>query len=490
MSKILAVITSTLLALLPFTVASTENTEQPDIVDESEQFEELESAFVSDGVLTIGTLFDGYGTADRAAQAQVAAVELAVRDIVQAGGLPNLTIITHHRNPGNSVESLEAAFTSLQELNVDIIIGPGSPELMLPLNHLLEGSGLSAVSAAANNPWQHLQPDTAPFSLWHAPSTAAHQIIGELSAQGRQNILFAYLPDEIGVALLKELDSRLPELPELPDDEGETGDSTDEQPSGEQPEPGLERETGSSEDSTQPQTAEGAAEAPESNETGSSESETLFEIPELYPVKAFRSVSLAELNPSELAADAMTLAAGPADAVVLWLPERFRELRAEFLAQLVTAGVSADSIVLIDHSRSVETSLAALAELQGLRSVLVGSPASDSFAARLRQSDPWLRTTIGTVETYDAVTAVALAALMMGTDDPAKLRGGVPAVTGWYSCGSYSECAHAINDGVQVQYQGLSRTLPLRADGSGGDASLWVIQEDASWMLLTREVVE
>lgn len=487
MSKILAGVTSVLLALLPFASATTESAEQPESVEESEQPEELELSFVSDGVLTIGTLFNGYGTADRAAQAQVAAVELAVRDIVQAGGLPNLSIITHHRNPGNNVESLEAAFASLQELGVDIIIGPGSQELMLPLSHLLEHSGLSAVSAAANNPWQRLQPDTAPFSLWHAPSTAAHQVLGELAAAGRQNILFAYLPDETGVALLKALESR---LPELPDDDGETADPDAEQPEDEQAEAGVEDDAEAAESSGEADTVEGSTEAPEAGVTEGSEPETQFEIPETYPVKAFRSVSLATLNPSQLAADAMTIAAGPADAVVLWLPERFRELRAEFLTELVTVGVAAESIVLIDHSRSVDTSLAAVTELQGLRSVLLGSTASETFAARLKQSDPWLRTTIGTVEVYEAVTAVALAALIMGTDDPAQLRGGAPAVTGWYSCGSYSECAHAINDGVQVQYRGPSGTLPLRGEGSGGDASLWSIQEDASWMLLTREVVE
>jgi branched-chain amino acid transport system substrate-binding protein len=79
-----------------------------------------------DGVLRIGTLFSTTGAYAAYAPAQVAGVELAVREINAAGGFGGRPVELFHRNAGDGGVPTAEAFSELLEKDVDVVIGPAS----------------------------------------------------------------------------------------------------------------------------------------------------------------------------------------------------------------------------------------------------------------------------------------------------------------------------------------------------------------------------
>jgi ABC-type branched-subunit amino acid transport system substrate-binding protein len=79
-----------------------------------------------DGVLRIGTLFSSTGAFAAYSPAQVAGVELAVRDANAAGGVDGHPVEVFHRNAADGGAPAAAAFAALREKRVDVVIGPAS----------------------------------------------------------------------------------------------------------------------------------------------------------------------------------------------------------------------------------------------------------------------------------------------------------------------------------------------------------------------------
>lgn len=101
-----------------------------------------------DGVLRIGTLFALTGEAKFQGAAEAAGVELAVRDINQAGGVNGSLVEVFHRN-GVDAETAEKSWASLTEKQVDVVIGPDSTEVAAVLVPLSAAAGIPLVSASS-----------------------------------------------------------------------------------------------------------------------------------------------------------------------------------------------------------------------------------------------------------------------------------------------------------------------------------------------------
>src|SRR5690606_2459059 len=83
-----------------------------------------------DGVLRIGSLLPTTGTTAFIAPAQVAGVELAVKEINEAGGVGGAPVEVFHRDSGDaSTGKAEASLAELLEKEVDVIVGPSSSVL-------------------------------------------------------------------------------------------------------------------------------------------------------------------------------------------------------------------------------------------------------------------------------------------------------------------------------------------------------------------------
>jgi len=108
-----------------------------------------------DGVLRIGTLIPTSGAFAFLGPAQVAGVEVAVREINEAGGVGGVPVEVFHRDSGEAGNQIaEASFADLVAKGVDVVIGPTSSAIAQRLLPARE-QGLR------NAPWG-LDPD-APF---------------------------------------------------------------------------------------------------------------------------------------------------------------------------------------------------------------------------------------------------------------------------------------------------------------------------------------
>ncbi|QEE60659.1 amino acid ABC transporter substrate-binding protein [Salinibacterium sp. dk2585] len=103
-----------------------------------------------DGVLRIGTLLPTSGETAFLSPAQVAGVELAVREINEAGGVLGAPVEVFHRNSGDATtETLEASYAQLVEHGVDVIVGPSSSVLAERLLPLTAADGIAVISPSA-----------------------------------------------------------------------------------------------------------------------------------------------------------------------------------------------------------------------------------------------------------------------------------------------------------------------------------------------------
>ncbi|TQL48887.1 amino acid/amide ABC transporter substrate-binding protein (HAAT family) [Homoserinimonas aerilata] len=106
-----------------------------------------------DGVLRIGTLFATSGDAAYLSPAQVAGVELAVREVNEAGGVLGKPVEVFHRNSGEAAtQQAEESFAQLVEKGVDVVIGPSSSVLAERILPLAIEAQVLLVSPAASAP--------------------------------------------------------------------------------------------------------------------------------------------------------------------------------------------------------------------------------------------------------------------------------------------------------------------------------------------------
>lgn len=106
-----------------------------------------------DGVLTFGTLFPTTGATSFLAKAQDAGVELAVREINEAGGVGGKPVVVYHRDSGDaSSTKAEESLADLAEKKVDVIIGPSSSVLAERILPKVIAAGMVMISPSATSP--------------------------------------------------------------------------------------------------------------------------------------------------------------------------------------------------------------------------------------------------------------------------------------------------------------------------------------------------
>ncbi|MDH4143573.1 MAG: ABC transporter substrate-binding protein [Acidimicrobiia bacterium] len=116
-------------------------------------------------------------------------------------------------------------------------------------------------------------------------------------------------------------------------------------------------------------------------------------------------------------------------------------------------------------------------DLAGVRGTLPAAEASADFKARLKKIDPELKDFSYAPETYDAVIIMALAASVAGTDDPGKVAAEINNVTkGGEKCESYADCLKLIEDGKDIDYDGVGGPYEFGDAGEPNSASFAVLQ--------------
>lgn len=180
-----------------------------------------------------------------------------------------------------------------------------------------------------------------------------------------------------------------------------------------------------------------------------------------------------DLAQTEYSAEASALANADADATVLISYEESRQV----IPALVSAGVGPQDKPLylvdgnnLDYSEDFDEGL-----MEGAKATTPGS-APEEFFTRL---DAFRATPerVYTPESYDAVVAVALAAVAANSDDPAALRDAMPEVVqGGTPCTTFTECRDILVDGGDADYNGLTGPISWTADGDPGEATVGIFE--------------
>ncbi len=131
--------------------------------------------------------------------------------------------------------------------------------------------------------------------------------------------------------------------------------------------------------------------------------------------------------------------------------------------------------------------------LAGMRGTLPGVDVPGTqpdFADRLDALDPSLVDYSYSAESYDAVVLVALGAIAAGVDDPEAIAAEINDITrGGETCTTFTSCAGLLNDGVDIDYDGLSGPLEFSDVGDPVRASILVLEFDGAGTLFVAESV-
>ena len=115
--------------------------------------------------------------------------------------------------------------------------------------------------------------------------------------------------------------------------------------------------------------------------------------------------------------------------------------------------------------------------LAGMKGTTPLTDLGADFQGRLREIDPNLKDFNYAGETYDAVVITALAAQAAGTNDANVYKEFVNGITfGGEKCTDFAACLEIINNGGNVDYDGISGPLSFTDAGEPAQASFGILQ--------------
>jgi ABC-type branched-subunit amino acid transport system substrate-binding protein len=115
--------------------------------------------------------------------------------------------------------------------------------------------------------------------------------------------------------------------------------------------------------------------------------------------------------------------------------------------------------------------------LAGIKGTLPSAELTDEFKERLLEVDPDLEDFSYGPETYDAVTIIAIAAEVAGTDDPLAIATEINGVTkDGDTCDSFEACKAVIDDGGDPDYDGPGGPYNFSDAGEPAAASFAILQ--------------
>ena len=168
-------------------------------------------AATGDGVLRIGTVFPTTGPVAFIGPAQVAGVELAVREINEAGGVLGKPVAVFHRDSGDaSTGTIEQSFADLLTKKIDVLIGPSSSVLAERLLPRTMDAKIPMISPAATAPNLTDAHDAGWFFRTIPSAALQGSALAEIIGKGAPvNVALVYLDDDSGKAIKATLTAGL-----------------------------------------------------------------------------------------------------------------------------------------------------------------------------------------------------------------------------------------------------------------------------------------
>lgn len=118
--------------------------------------------------------------------------------------------------------------------------------------------------------------------------------------------------------------------------------------------------------------------------------------------------------------------------------------------------------------------------LEGVRATYPGAELQDEFRDRMLEVDPDLKDFTYGPESYDATIVAALAAVAAEGDSGKAIGSQMQAVTsGGEKCNEFKACLDLLNDGQDIDYDGVSGPIEFNSTGSPSSATIGIFQYGA-----------
>ena len=160
------------------------------------------------------------------------------------------------------------------------------------------------------------------------------------------------------------------------------------------------------------------------------------------------------------------------------------------IAEMIKQGVGPQDVplYLVDGNLSGSAFVDLDADVMvGTKGTLPGAYATADFQARLLEINPDLTDFSYAAENYDAVTLIALAAQAGGATDGDTIAANLQAVSaGGEKCTDFASCKALLDDGKDIDYDGLSGPVEFDANGEVTQATMGVYEYTANDTYVAR----
>ena len=171
-------------------------------------------------------------------------------------------------------------------------------------------------------------------------------------------------------------------------------------------------------------------------------------------------------------AEVAKVAASKPDAIVLVAFEETTKI----VPQLIAKGVGPEDVQLYFVDGNTADYSEESFDLTGVKGTIpVPAEIDESFNDRLLEIDPKLKDFSYSAQSYDAVVIIALAAIAAGDDSGEAIGAEIIDVTReGTQCSSFEECAQLLEDGEDIDYEGVSGPTDMNDTGSPASGTIGI----------------
>jgi branched-chain amino acid transport system substrate-binding protein len=186
---------------------------------------------------------------------------------------------------------------------------------------------------------------------------------------------------------------------------------------------------------------------------------------------------LYDANASTFTSEVNAIAAADPDAIVLIAFDETKKIIPQMIAANI--GPQDKQIYFVDGNTADYSEVFDPGTLQGVRATYPGAELEADFREQLLEVAPDLKDFTYGPESYDATILAALAATAAGSDAGEAIASQLQAVSvGGTECTAYDECVQMLENGEDIDYQGVSGPIDFNATGSPSRATIGIFQYD------------
>ncbi len=385
----------------------------------------------SDGTLTFGSILPQTGSLAFLGPPEFAGVELAVNDINDAGGVLGKDAELFQGDSGDDTTNIASqTYTRLKGNDPDAMIGAASSAVSLLVIDEITGDGVMQVSPANTSDELSTYDDNCLYFRTAPPDVLQGRVLADLiAADGATSLGIMALQDAYGTGLATNTEKFFTESG------GEV--------------------------------VETVVYDPKSPNFATEVAQIKAQDPEAIALIAFDETK-------KIIPELVTQGIGPADKPIYFVDGNLADYSDE------------------DPDKPGAQPAFPEGTLEGVKGTLPGTQSDNDFRARLAEVDPKLNEFAYAPEAYDATILVGLAAASAESDVPADFQDDMIAVSaGGTKCTSFEECAGLLEDGEDIDYDGLSGPVEFLDNGDPGQAVIGIYQyaADNSYSFLTERDV-